>query len=105
MSKDYRVKNPYHNNRYYFTSHYMRKVYRADNRNVRNIYNSAERASIKFLLVNMYGNTCKYCKVILNKHNMTIDHIRPIALGGTWEMKNLQLLCKDCNSRKGDKWI
>ena len=30
-----------------------------------------------------------------------IDHIHPIAAGGTNAPDNLQLLCARCNSRKG----
>ena len=31
----------------------------------------------------------------------TIDHIKPIALGGTNEPGNLRVICNSCNSRKG----
>lgn len=31
----------------------------------------------------------------------TLDHIVPRAKGGTWAIKNLQLLRRDCNERKG----
>jgi len=32
-----------------------------------------------------------------------VDHIYPIALGGTNEGSNLQLLCRFCNRSKGAK--
>jgi|SRR6478609_1463279 len=32
-----------------------------------------------------------------------IDHIMPIALGGTSEDSNLQILCRPCNRSKGSK--
>ena len=32
---------------------------------------------------------------------LTVDHIKPRSLGGTDELDNLQILCRQCNSRKG----
>lgn len=42
---------------------------------------------------------CKYCK---NKENLTIDHKIPKVKGGSDDIKNLQCLCKKCNSLKSD---
>jgi 5-methylcytosine-specific restriction endonuclease McrA len=36
-------------------------------------------------------------------NNFHLDHILPIALGGTSEDFNLQLLCAECNIKKGAK--
>lgn len=44
------------------------------------------------------GYFCKSCET---PYNLTIDHIMPIARGGTNDLENLQPLCKSCNSRKG----
>lgn len=33
---------------------------------------------------------------------LTIDHIIPLSLGGTWKYSNLQVLCQPCNLKKGN---
>ena len=46
---------------------------------------------------------CVYCGVRLTMAMSHIDHITPIAQGGTNDDWNLQLLCPKCNLRKGDR--
>ncbi|NOG73722.1 HNH endonuclease [Roseicella sp. DB1501] len=48
------------------------------------------------------GNKCIYCKTkfFAGYH---IDHIMPLILGGSNDISNIQLLCRDCNLRKGAK--
>ena len=36
-------------------------------------------------------------------YKWSIDHIMPIIMGGGWTRDNAQLLCWECNSRKGGK--
>ena len=36
-----------------------------------------------------------------SRENLEIDHVVPLARGGSNRLKNLQLLCRDCNRRKG----
>ena len=61
------------------------------------------------------GNACKQCgwkfgdpvPTISRRTGFTtyrtleIDHIIPVALGGTNAVENLQILCTTCNARKG----
>ncbi len=44
------------------------------------------------------GHKCVKCD---SEHNLTVDHITPLARGGTWDMNNLQPMCHNCNSSKG----
>jgi hypothetical protein len=43
---------------------------------------------------------CKYCGSI---DNLEIDHIKPLARGGSNDLDNLQILCGPCNRRKWAK--
>lgn len=45
---------------------------------------------------------CMYCGKDKHEPNdLHLDHMTPIALGGSNDISNLQLLCGSCNSRKG----
>ena len=44
---------------------------------------------------------CMYCGVRRILRNFEIDHIHPVARGGSNDRSNLQLLCSACNARKG----
>lgn len=48
------------------------------------------------------NNECLSCN---SKENLTIDHIKPKALGGTSDINNLQTLCEKCNLSKGGRRI
>lgn len=41
------------------------------------------------------------CAVCASGFDLQYDHIIPVALGGSARIENLQLLCGDCNKRKG----
>jgi 5-methylcytosine-specific restriction endonuclease McrA len=49
-----------------------------------------------------YGNRCVRCG---HRIKLTMDHVRPVALGGASDAANLQPLCEACNGWKGARWI
>jgi uncharacterized protein CbrC (UPF0167 family) len=53
------------------------------------------------MLLLKYNFECANCGAT---EGLTIDHIKPVKLGGTDDYSNLQILCKSCNSRKGAKY-
>jgi 5-methylcytosine-specific restriction endonuclease McrA len=61
-------------------------------------YNAADWDAI----IDAQNGRCLACG---KKKNLTVDHIVPLAAGGTNWPDNLQGLCKSCNSRKGTKTI
>jgi hypothetical protein len=64
--------------------------------------NSAPRKAIsrrlRFEILRRDNNTCRYCHA--TDTPLTIDHVIPVALGGTDEASNLVAACVDCNSGK-----
>ena len=49
------------------------------------------------------GGKCVYCGVRVTLTFSHVDHVIPVAQGGTNDEWNLQLLCPKCNGRKGDR--
>ncbi len=50
---------------------------------------------------NRDGRMCAICGT--DEGEMHIDHIIPRKVGGTHDLDNLRVLCKNCNLRKGVK--
>ena len=53
----------------------------------------------RFEVLRRDNYTCRYCRSAENA--LTVDHVTPLALGGTDEPTNLVACCTDCNSGKG----
>lgn len=47
------------------------------------------------------NHTCRYCGATAPNATLTIDHVTPVALGGTDDPTNLVTACRDCNAGKG----
>lgn len=51
-----------------------------------------------------YGRyRCDGCPNVFFPEELTVDHVKPWSLGGPTELSNAQLLCRPCNSAKGNK--
>jgi 5-methylcytosine-specific restriction endonuclease McrA len=62
------------------------------------------RLQIRFALIKRDGKKCKKCGKYGHVHNLTIDHIIPVFLGGNLlDLNNMQLLCRDCHEQKNKK--
>lgn len=51
--------------------------------------------------VEFYGGICWICRAVPYQ---AIDHVKPLARGGSNWPSNLRPVCRECNSRKGAKW-
>jgi len=67
--------------------------------------NSIQKQELKSKLISKHGCVCKLCLKRFSLNLLTLDHIMPLALGGTWAIHNLQLACYPCNQEKGDTYI
>jgi len=68
---------------------------RARQRNAEGTHNAEDIARLRV----MQKDRCAYCRARL-KGKGHVDHIIPLAAGGTNWPNNLQLLCQPCNSSK-----
>jgi len=60
-----------------------------------------ELREIRNMLLDCYGEKCRYCTNRLEVSNIACDHIFPLSMGGESSSENLQFICGRCNTRKG----
>ena len=53
------------------------------------------------LLKEKFNYKCAYC---MEEKPLTKDHIKPLSKGGTDYIENIQPLCRNCNSKKHNKF-
>lgn len=59
--------------------------------------------AIKETLLKETDGRCAHCGVPLDRYtNLTVDHVIPLNKGGINDLKNLTVLCEDCNTEKSD---
>lgn len=102
-SREWRKKNP-DAGRLWHTNN--REQSRA---NVRNRYARKKRAAGSHTaedirnILEAQGHRCPYCRANLRRVQRHVDHIVPLARGGSNDCSNLQVTCKPCNLSKSDR--
>ncbi len=69
-------------------------------------YSTPEWRALRQQVIKEDGKTCAECRVRINgSKDLTVDHIVPRSLYPELALKrdNLQVLCRSCNSSKGDR--
>lgn len=56
--------------------------------------------SLRFQILRRDGNACRYCGAMAPEVKLTVDHVIPVAHGGTDDPENLTTACADCNAGK-----
>jgi hypothetical protein len=55
---------------------------------------------LRFEILRRDNHQCRYCGAAAPEAVLTVDHVKPEALGGTDEAANLVAACMDCNAGK-----
>ena len=55
---------------------------------------------VRFEVLRRDNHTCRYCGASAPDTTLTVDHVTPVALGGSHDPSNLVAACKDCNAGK-----
>lgn len=58
---------------------------------------SGKRRSIPLKVKRVVLERQKECQICGSLNNLQIDHILPVSLGGTNDLDNLRVLCRQCN--------
>ena len=65
----------------------------------RDYYNDSNR---RLLILSRDRQTCVYCTVVLSEETFVLNHLVPVAKGGTNKKHNLVAVCEVCNQRKSE---
>lgn len=57
---------------------------------------------LRLLILERDGYRCRLCGRTAKDTKLEVDHITPVAKGGTDSLSNLRTLCIDCNRGKSD---
>ena len=77
-----------------------RKAWEGSRRKERTTVNSYRATNRRRYLLRRDRLTCAACGRVALEHDLEVDHIKPLAEGGSDTTKNCQLLCLDCHSVK-----
>lgn len=55
---------------------------------------------LRYEILRRDNHTCRYCGATAPDATMTVDHVTPVALGGTDDPANLVTACRECNLGK-----
>jgi hypothetical protein len=55
---------------------------------------------LRFEILRRDNHACRYCGASAPDAELTVDHVVPVALGGSDEPSNLVAACKECNTGK-----
>jgi 5-methylcytosine-specific restriction endonuclease McrA len=61
--------------------------------------------ALRFEVLSSHGFACRYCGRRAPFVALEVEHVVPVALGGTSERKNLVPACTDCNAGKGKRHV
>ena len=56
--------------------------------------------ALRFQILRRDDFKCRYCGLNASESELHVDHVKPVALGGSDEPENLAAACKDCNRGK-----
>src|SRR5690348_7982460 len=60
---------------------------------------------LRYEILRRDSHTCRYCGASAPDVPLRVDHVTPVALGGTDEPSNLVTSCEPCNSGKSSSTV
>jgi 5-methylcytosine-specific restriction endonuclease McrA len=60
---------------------------------------------LRYEILRRDNHTCKYCGATAPTVPLRVDHVTPVALGGTDTPDNLVTSCEPCNSGKSSSTV